>query len=196
MDPLIEQLFREHRVDDVEIGAGHTGISNALDVSTFFRTIKRKLKRFAKTGVTLHCTQVAYIYKMLRTVHSIRIPSLKRHKITQAVTVLAFCLNNGGDIMDVGQRAFIIAGQHFERSPKEAYQRTVDAERIIRKRLRGSHGSRNEAHDGQPGPFLWIFMVRGQVTDAEFDERYSKTARSPLQAARWPPSPTAACKWF
>jgi hypothetical protein len=188
MDPHIEQLFREHRVDVVKVGAGHTAISNALDVSTFFRTMKRKLKRFAKTGVTLHCTlistQMAYIYKMLRTVHSIRIPSLKRHKITQAVTVIAFCLNNGGYTMDVGQRAFISAGQHIERSPKEADQRTVDAERIIRKGYAEVTEAEMKLMMDNLDHFCGIFKVRGQVTDAVFDEKNIPRLREALYKQR------------
>jgi hypothetical protein len=188
MDPHIEQLFREHRVDVVKVGAGNTAISNALDVSTFFRTMKRKLKRFAKTGVTLHCTlistQMAYIYKMLRTVHSIRIPSLKRHKITQAVTVIAFCLNNGGYTMDVGQRAFISAGQHIERSSKEADQRTVDAERIIRKGYAEVTEAEMKLMMDNLDHFCGIFKVRGQVTDAEFDEMNIPRLREALYKQR------------
>jgi hypothetical protein len=85
MDSRILQLFEERRIDVVKVGAGHTAISKALDMSTFFRTMKKKLKRLATTGVTVSSAvisaQMLRIFRKLQAKHSVEISSLKRLKI-------------------------------------------------------------------------------------------------------------------
>jgi hypothetical protein len=167
MNDRIRPLFHAQHIDVVSLEAAINAPGSVL-LSTMISIINKTAAHVSSEFIAV---QMSSVYRILQSVHSIELSSLKRDQITQTATAIAYCLNAGGYTKDHIQQFFTRSDQYVYRGPQESSQPTIDMERIIRASGAEISDTEMKCMISNIDHFCDVFLTNRKIIEAEINER-------------------------